>query len=542
MGNCISSTEQTNDNYQPQRHHRHNKNNGRRGRSEMYIQSMARVGSRVYKQNSLDDNNDDNDGDRQTARTTLTEHKASTYNHVHQIVEQSIDDIYATNNRNSGDSSLSGKVGLRNLGNTCFMNSSLQCLSNTIPLTDYVLGYDYRGEINHDNILGTQGQLVTSYAELIKNLWLGSSSSCTPTTFKSILGQYAPQFEGYEQQDSQELLSYLLDGIHEDLNRVKNKPYIEDKDCDGTNDEGDAITAWSNYLQRNQSIIVDMFQGQLRSTMTCQKQQPDGTLGCGHRNIKFDPFMYLSLPISNECNTLNDCLDLFCEEEVLTGDEQWYCTKCKCLVDATKKIDLFMLPAILIVHLKRFKFSNSGHRSKIDTCIQYPLTDWNLSKQKKSIGGIYPLYDLYAISQHHGTVGGGHYTAHCKNRFDGRWYNFNDSQCHAIDSKKTQEDEQLGISSSAYCLFYNRVEKVAQTNGKCIEKKVVIRRQSIGRPELWPHLQREKISSWTSVRLNDFIWNDDVNSIDEDKKNDVDDDTAQNQQYTINEEEEAYEC
>ena len=278
MGNCISSTEQTNDNYQQQRHHRHNKKNGRRDRSEMYIQSMARVGSRVYKQNSLDDNND-NDGERQTARTTLTEHKASTYNHVHQIVEQSIDDIYATNNRNSGDSSLSGKVGLSNLGNTCFMNSSLQCLSNTIPLTDYVLGYDYRGEINHDNILGTQGQLVTAYAELIKNIWLGFSSSCTPTTFKSILGQYAPQFEGYEQQDSQELLSYLLDGIHEDLNRVKNKPYIEDKDCDGTNDEGDAITAWSNYLQRNQSIIVDMFQGQLRSTMTCQKQQPDGTLG-----------------------------------------------------------------------------------------------------------------------------------------------------------------------------------------------------------------------------------------------------------------------
>ena len=76
------------------------------------------------------------------------------------------------------------------------------------------------------------------------------------------------------------LLAFLLDGIHEDLNRVRKKPYIEDEDCDGTNDEGDAITAWSHYLQRNRSIVVDLFQGQLRSTMTCRNEQPDGTCGC----------------------------------------------------------------------------------------------------------------------------------------------------------------------------------------------------------------------------------------------------------------------
>ena len=194
----------------------------------------------------------------------------------------------------------------------------------------------------------------------------------------------------------------MLDGIHEDLNRVKKKPYIEDEDCDGTNDEVDAITAWSHYLQRNRSIVVDLFQGQLRNTMTCCE--------CGHVNVKFDAFMYLSLPVSSRCNSLDDCLDLFCEEELLSGDEQWYCPKCQTHVNATKKIDLFMLPPILIIHLKRFKFSKYGQKSKINRSIRYLLNDWDLSHAKKSQGGLYPLYDLYAVSHHLGGVSSGHYT------------------------------------------------------------------------------------------------------------------------------------
>lgn len=292
------------------------------------------------------------------------------------------------------------------------------------------------------------------------------------------------------------MLAFLLDGIHEDLNRVKKRPYIEAKDCDGTNNEGDAITAWSQYLERNQSIIVDLFQGQLMNTMKCQNEQPDGTIGCGHVNVKFDPFMYLSLPISNNCNSLDDCLELFCEEEKLTGKESWYCPKCKSHVNASKKIELFMVPPILIIHLKRFKFGEGGKRSKIKQSIQYPLSDWDLSKMKKSESGIYPLYDLYAVSHHEGNFGSGHYTAHAKNRFDGEWYSFNDSICHATDATSAQ----LGHGPSAYCLFYNRVEKGENANREQVEKKTVIRRQSISRPELWPHLQRAKAAAWKSMR------------------------------------------
>ena len=129
-------------------------------------------------------------------------------------------------------------------------------------------------------------------------------------------------------------------------------------------------------------------------------------------------------------------------------------------------------------------------------------------------GGVYPLYDLYAISHHVGDVGHGHYTAHARNRFDGAWYNFNDGRCDRIINDPTMRTEVRrsggrgfgGSSSSslpsAYCLFYHRVERVRGANGgDDVEKKTVIRRQSVSRPELWPHLQRAKAAEWASLRV-----------------------------------------
>mmetsp|Transcript_2914 Transcript_2914/g.4800 ORF Transcript_2914/g.4800 Transcript_2914/m.4800 type:complete len:123 (+) Transcript_2914:2-370(+) len=113
---------------------------------------------------------------------------------------------------------------------------------------------------------------------------------------------------------------------------------------------------------------------------------------------------------------------------------------------------------------------------------------------KKSEGGVFPLYDLYAVSHHHGTVSGGHYTAHAKNRFDREWYDFNDSQCRKVDEEK----EMLGYGSSAYCLFYNRVDRHHDATQ---ERTTTIHRQSISRPELWPHLQRDTVTKWKSTRV-----------------------------------------
>jgi len=236
----------------------------------------------------------------------------------------------------------SGIVGLRNLGNTCFMNAALQCLSNTIPLTDYFLGFNYETEINLQNFLGTGGQLVKSYAELIERIWdHNAKPQISPSNFKASLGRFAPQFEGFQQHDAMELLAFLLDGLHEDLNRVTKKPYAEDVEGDENSDcQKLAIKSWIAYLQRNMSIIVDLFQGQIRSKLSCQE--------CGKESIKFESFMFLTLPISADAKSIDDCLDLYCCEEILDEENKWHCPRCKKLVVSILNV-IRILKLVLII-------------------------------------------------------------------------------------------------------------------------------------------------------------------------------------------------
>jgi ubiquitin carboxyl-terminal hydrolase 4/11/15 len=123
------------------------------------------------------------------------------------------------------DKSRKGIVGLRNLGNTCFMNSGIQCITSIDVLTEYFLQDKYVAHINVDNPIGTKGELSKAYAKQMKKMWYGEQDSLIPTDLKRAIGKFQPMFLGYDQHDSGELIGYLLDGLHEDLNRVKVKPY-----------------------------------------------------------------------------------------------------------------------------------------------------------------------------------------------------------------------------------------------------------------------------------------------------------------------------
>ncbi|CAD8206908.1 unnamed protein product [Paramecium pentaurelia] len=190
------------------------------------------------------------------------------------------------------DKSIKGIAGLANLGNTCFMNSGTQCLSNTYQLSEYFITNKYFDEINEDNPLGTKGQLVRKYASLIKKLWCGDKNVVIPTSFKKAVGQFQPMFKGFQQHDSSELITFLLDGLHEDLNRVKKKPYVESKDNQGKPDFEVAKESWENHLVRNQSIIVDLMHGQYKSTLKCPT--------CSQISITFDPFLTCGLSIPSK--------------------------------------------------------------------------------------------------------------------------------------------------------------------------------------------------------------------------------------------------
>uniref|UniRef100_H3CMZ5 Ubiquitin carboxyl-terminal hydrolase n=1 Tax=Tetraodon nigroviridis TaxID=99883 RepID=H3CMZ5_TETNG len=671
----------------------------------------------------------------------------------------------------SRQSERSGLCGLSNLGNTCFMNSAVQCLSNIPPLTEYFLKDKYTDELNEDNPLGMKGEIARAYAELIKQIWSGKYSYVTPRPFKTQVGRFAPQFSGYQQQDSHELLAFLLDGLHEDLNRIRKKPYIQLKDANGRPDKVVAEEAWENHIKRNDSIIVDIFHGLFKSTLVCPV--------CFKVSVTFDPFCYLTLPLpmkkertlevylvrldplakptqykltvpkvgyisdlcyslsnlsgvpadkmivtdiynhrfhrifatnenlssimerddiyvfelavnrvedtdhvvvpvhlrekykqsgynhtsttlfglpfliavprtlsedkfynmlllrlcrfvkcsveedeqdceetqSSKQHTLNgnatngmleegspsemetdeqdeessqdqelpsendnsqsedsvggdnelengtvcphnstkasqtaghsrkrlftfqfnnmgktdhslredtrqirfdeghlrlsdrsylsldwepdtkkkyfdetvvedfdkhesmeykpqkkaffklkDCIELFTTKEKLGAEDPWYCPNCKQHQQATKKLDLWSLPPVLVVHLKRFSYSRYM-RDKLDSLVDFPLRDLDMSEFLINPNAGPCRYDLIAVSNHYGGMGGGHYTAYAKNKDDGKWYYFDDS------SVSPASEDQI-VSKAGYVLFYQRQDTVKGTGYFALDRAV----------------------------------------------------------------------
>lgn len=174
-------------------------------------------------------------------------------------------------------------TGLHNLGNTCFMNSALQCVASTQFLKDFYLSNRYLQDLNTSNPLGSKNaELAKTFASLIKDLWKGDQSSVSPWEFKKVIARQASQFNGYYQHDSHELLSYLLTGLHEDFNRVRAKVYSEMPEiAPNIDDEEASRLHWQWFQKRNQSVIVDNMFGQYKSKLMC----PD----CGKVSITFDP-------------------------------------------------------------------------------------------------------------------------------------------------------------------------------------------------------------------------------------------------------------
>ncbi|XP_076254188.1 ubiquitin carboxyl-terminal hydrolase 2-like isoform X5 [Rhynchophorus ferrugineus] len=357
------------------------------------------------------------------------------------------DDLAQARRGSSADSRNGlGLVGLRNIGNTCFMNSVLQCLSNTKVLLDYIRNESYQKDVNNTTS-SMKGALIKAFSELIKELWGSDTSGPVNTAaLKAQIQRFAPRFMGYAQQDAQEFLRYLLEGLHEEVNRVTSKPKPITTDIDDNlSDAEKANEAWRRYLRAEDSFIVDMFVGQLKSTLKCTH--------CGHCSVTFDPFWDLSLPLPSGRHTtsvrLAHCLDAFTKEETLDGDEKPKCAKCKERRRCTKSFSIQKFPQVLVIHLKRFS-PLERYRGKLNTLVEFPLEGLDLSQfAAEPQSGPSPRYNLYAVSEHSGTPYSGHYTAHCKNPLDNRWHEYNDSRVSSASGRSA-------VSPEAYVLFYER--------------------------------------------------------------------------------------
>ncbi|XP_028435866.1 ubiquitin carboxyl-terminal hydrolase 8 isoform X2 [Perca flavescens] len=333
-------------------------------------------------------------------------------------------------------------TGLRNMGNTCYMNSILQCLCNTPGMAEYFNNNFYLEDINRQNILGHKGEVAEEFGVIMKALWAGLYKCISPRDFKITIGKINDQFAGYDQQDSQELLLFLMDGLHEDLNKADNRKRYKEEENDHLDDQTAADLAWSKHKLLNESIIVALFQGQFKSTVQC--------LTCHRKSRTFETFMYLSLPLASTSKcSLQDCLRLFSKEEKLTDNNKVFCRHCKAHRDSTKKLEIWKVPPILLVHLKRFSYEGRW-KQKLQTSVDFSLDTLDLAQYVIGPKQTLKRYSLFGVSNHYGGLDGGHYTAYCKNAPKQRWYKFDDHEVTEISTSSVK-------SSAAYILFYSNL-------------------------------------------------------------------------------------
>ncbi|XP_063782064.1 inactive ubiquitin carboxyl-terminal hydrolase 50 [Pseudophryne corroboree] len=325
--------------------------------------------------------------------------------------------------RNEQLKRMKGVTGLRNLGNTCYMNAVIQCLSCTTPLAEYLLSWLFETDVAGDN-----KEVVNAFANIMADLWFGEAQYVSSEDFWFAICNVHPSFGKKSQQDAQELLIYTLNALHEDLTNNFSRRHSTPNRS-------------RSYIGYNvsDSVITRLFQGVLRQKTVC--------LECGHTSHKDDIFTVLSLPIppGNE-TSLQQCLECFFQQVMLTLTDKIFCPYCKMKQDTSVKVRICKLPKILILHLKRFEYQGRVKR-KLKTNVTFPLTHLDLSPFVSAVKVKHSMYSLYAVVNHSGELDFGHYTAYCKHPGTKEWNAFDDMKHFSIAESTVQ-------TPLAYMLFY----------------------------------------------------------------------------------------
>jgi ubiquitin carboxyl-terminal hydrolase 2/21 len=335
-----------------------------------------------------------------------------------------------------------GLSGLTNLGNTCFLNSTMQVLSHTYELNNFLEMNTYKKKLNNKY----DSALLLEWDELRNLLW---KENCIVSPFKFVktvqkLAKLKGQdmFTGFNQNDLPEFLIFIIDCFHNALSREVNMT-INGK----IENEKDEIAVkcferikqmYENEYSEIWKIFYGIHVSILENASTGKKI-----------SITPEPFFIINLPIpsNNKSPSLIDCFDLYVEYELMEGDNSIQIEGSNEKVSAKKSISFWSLPNILVIDIKRFNTTMKKNQIMID----FPLDNLDLSKYIIGYDKSSYIYDLYGVCNHSGSLLGGHYTAFVKN-MNNKWYHYNDTTVSEV-----KIEEQIK-TPKAYCFFYRKRE------------------------------------------------------------------------------------
>jgi len=332
-----------------------------------------------------------------------------------------------------------GLKGLSNLGNTCYLNSIVQCLSQTLKLTEHlIVGQSTHCLIN--NSRESKIGLVISYIRLLSQLWY-NNTKVDHQYLKNFVQSFLKHFSQgvhFRQNDAHETLLFILDTIHTLLSKKVTYKITGRVESDIDNYMLQSIKEWKEHYKNTHSYIIDLFGGQEQLKIQC--------LNCNKVTKRYPTSLTTILNLTDDTNDLYDCLDHLTHVEQLEKNNEWQCEHCKAYTQAHKKIGFWKLPEIFVITLNRFVF-NGRNYVKNDKFISFPLTNLTMQPYLSIIHDHYK-YDLYAVSCHTGKTNGGHYYSYCLDQSTNKWYCFNDDDVQEVTNL---EDV---VCPEAYILFY----------------------------------------------------------------------------------------
>ncbi|KAL4909174.1 hypothetical protein BDW74DRAFT_78344 [Aspergillus multicolor] len=364
------------------------------------------------------------------------------------------------------------RTGLANFGVTCYMNSTIQCLSATMLMSKFFIDDRFRYYVQK-NWKGSQGIMPGLYANLIRSLWKNDVQVIMPTSFRNFCGRLNQEWGIDRQQDAKEFFDFVVDCLHEDLNvnwqRTQLRPLTFEEEMQRERMPVAKVSKieWDRYCHREESFISSLFAGQHASRLRCTT--------CKRTSTTYEAFYSISVEIpTSGKGDIYQCLRSYCQEEMLSGDEVWKCPYCKCERVATKQIIITRAPQILVVHFKRFSASKTQSARKIHTPIDFPLhglrmDDFVFSQTKHpSITDAGPqdptsateppfTYDAYGVLRHLGSsMGSGHYISLVRDASRQCWRKFDDGRATDFLPRDMSFKDRLQ-NEQAYIVFYERV-------------------------------------------------------------------------------------